>query len=536
MSRVELSPTLVSRLGVLESHVLDPEVSEVLVAGPNSLWITRDGQSERLEVRLDEGTIRSLASRVSRTLAWKDSRSTRSGMLSPELFVSVVGTPRGERCPVLRFVRRTVPRRTLNQLAVDGVLDRDAELRLLQACRRRRSIVISGHPGSGRTELLAALARVWKEERRVAVLDAPEGMLAAADVGHVTLEPSVGAEGAALLGAEVIVADDPTSVLWSQLLGFGRPFLATVEAADAQAALDRIVALCLAEDPGTSQVAGTALVESSVGLVVEMERANGRATVRSIAEPEQMNGHLSARQLMRPLAEIEGPPMSRTPDLPSRPGKEASELRSVAAFPREPTASFLVDNFGFETSDISEIRAESLMSASFVGRLPEIDAPKPEPPEETKPRAQSASERVPTLIGPADVAELQTLGGAEKKKLGAMVPALGEDDTHPPSDERTMHAEAGEMTLEPLGFPDNSAAWSESPSEVTGGAAIDDEPDDTESKGFANEHTPYSPFADQKKETLTDEEIEGMLSDLDEVVQLGDDDGPKAKRRTRKAR
>ena len=53
----------------------------------------------------------------------------------------------------------------------------------------------------------------------------------------------------------------------------------------------------------------------------------------------------------------------------------------------------------------------------------------------------------------------------------------------------------------------------------------------------ANERTPYSPFPDQqKKDSLTDEEIEGMLSDLEEVVNLDDDDGPKAKRRTRKAR
>ena len=360
---MELSPTLVTRLGVLESHVLDPEVSEVLVAGPNTVWVTRGSHTERMQLRIDEGAIRSLAARLTRVLAGKDTRSTRTGLLSPELYVSLVGTPRGVRCPVIRFVRRTVPRRTLNELAVQGVVDRDSELRLLQACRNRRTIVISGHPGSGRTELLAALARVWKEERRVAVLDVPDGRLSAAEIGQISLEPSVGAEGAAMLGADVIVADDPSPSLWAQLLGFGRPFIATVEAADAKSALDRIVALCLAEQPDASQVAGTALVESAVGMVVEMERAHGRSIVRAISEPQRVNGALSVRPLMRPPPNS-ATPMSRLPEIGTRLGKEASELRSVASLQnKDPTPNFVMDAFGFESSDISEIRAESLMSA-----------------------------------------------------------------------------------------------------------------------------------------------------------------------------
>jgi pilus assembly protein CpaF len=515
MSAVELSPTLVSRLGALESLVLDPAVTEVLVAGPNSVWLTKSGHTEKLSLRIDEGAVRSLASRLVRMLAWKDSRATRTGLLSPELSVSIVGTPRGERCPVIRFARRTLPKRTLNELAMGGVVDRDAELRLLQACRSRRSIVIAGHPGSGRTEMLAALARVWKQERRVAVLDVQDGLLSAADVGHVTLTPSVGTEGAAMVGADVIVADEPSSCLWAQLFEFGRPFLATLEAADAKVALDRMVALCLSEQPEVSQVAGMALVESSVGLVVEMERANGRTLVRSISEPQRTSGQLSVRPLARPV------PDGSTPVI----RKEASELRSVAAIQKDPTPNFVVDGFGFETSDISEIRAESLMSASFIGRLPDpvLEAPpKPAnettgeiaPPEEAKAIRRSASERLPTLIGRADSGEIKTNAGMMPplidQTLGSMPPSMGEDETVPP-DEQTMHAEAGEMTLDA---------------------------EEADAKGQFNEQTPYSPFSDQKKNnSLTDEEIEGMLSDLEDVVHFGDegleDGGAKAKRRTR---
>ncbi len=256
-----------------------------------------------------------------------------------------------------------------------------------------------------------------------------------------------------------------------------------------------------------------ALVESSVGLVVEMETAHGRAALRAIAEPQRLNGHLSARPLMRPLAELDGPPMSRLPDLPSKPGSAASELRSLVSVPSEPSASFPVEGLGFETSDISEIRAESLMSASFVGRLAaDVSKPFADPAKEVEP----PEERVPTLIGREESGELATSAGPEPR-LGGMIPDLGEDETHPPPDEMTMHAEAAEMTLEPFDDPSYG--------------------DDTESKQF-NEQTPHLPFEEKKKDSLTDEEIEGMLSELEDVVDLGrsNEDGSKAKRRTRKAR
>jgi type IV secretory pathway ATPase VirB11/archaellum biosynthesis ATPase len=508
MSLVELSPTLVSRLGVLESFLIDPANSEVLISGPNQIWVIRDGRSHKVDVRYDEGAIRSLASRLARTLAVQENRGSRSGLIAPELQVSVVGTPRGQNCPVIRFVRRTVPKRTLSQLAQEGVLGRDVEMRLLQACRGRRSIVICGHSGSGRTDLLAALARVWKEERRVAVLDAG-GRIGAADVGHVTLEPSAGVQAALLLGADVIVTDDPPPSLWADLLGSGRPFLATVEAADAKTALARVSAFWLQEKSSASQTAGRAMVDSSITLVVEMERAHGRCTVKAIVEPSRADAPYVPKPVAAPTVEMSAPPRRGVSDL------------GVVAIPKEPTHSFVVDGFGFETSDISEIRAESLMSASFVGRIPQ-EPPTPDIPEHSatdpSPKDRSPSERAPTLVG------------------------RPEDETHPPADEQTIHAQQNEMTLEPLDVhtfdptvdPTNNSWSNDAPSEVTHGPSLDDEPDDTENKELYNERTPHGALDEKKKAPLTNEEIEGMLNDLDDV--LGSDDGPKAKRRTRKAR
>lgn len=566
MMDVELSPTLVARLGVLESHVLDPEVSEILVAGPGQIYVTRRGGGPaHLDIDFDDAAVRSLASRLSRALTRRE--QTRAGEIAPGLHCSVVGTPRGQRPPVIRFVRRAPPAFTLSQLAEAGVLDRDAELRLLDACRTRRSIVISGHPGSGRTDLLAALSRVWKEERRVAVLDGGEGRLGRAAVGHVTLEPDVGAEGAAMTGAEVIVADEPRPSLWADLLSFGRPFLATLEAADAQGALDRMVALCLFERSDASQMAGMAMVESSVHLVVEMERTGSYSTIRSIAEPWRTNGSLTARRLMRPDVDDErievrmpsgGAPMTRPPDVPSQPGP-TSELRSVVAIPREITRSQSVEGSEFEFSDLSEIRPEQLMSASFVGRLkdaqreveqteetpdlplgstePEsLEAPEPAPP---KPVAapREASERTPTVIGFDD---------ADSPEVDF------EDETRAP-DEMTVHAEAGEMVDGELplfhaaeekrpsetarAVPDDEESWDdEAPSELIPQPPVGDaEPDETDLGPFGNERTPSASMLDQEEE-LTNDEIEEMLEGLDEVVDSLEEANPKQKRRNRRAR
>jgi type IV secretory pathway ATPase VirB11/archaellum biosynthesis ATPase len=511
MSSVELSATLVARLGALESLVLDPDVSEILIAAPGQVFVTKNGRTEPSSIALDDGAIRALASRLGRALPRRDSSPTRTGLIARELHASVIGAPRGDRCPVIRFVRKASPKSTLSQLAEKGALDRDAELRLLQACRTRRSIVITGHPGSGRTDLLAALGRVWKEERRVAVLDGADGRLTPASVGHVTLEPGAGPEGAALVGAEVVVVDDPAAGLWAELLTFGRPFIATIEASDARSALDRIVAFCLRDRAEMSHAAAIAIVESGVGLVVEMERAHGIGMVRAIAEPERSSGALSARPIMRPIAEVEAAdrysintplelasPLSRSPQLGSKPGQAMiSELRSVVAIPREQTKSHVVDERAFETSELSEIRPEQLMSASFVGRLgPEIveldsadpvhpqeasgpSAPPPAlagevgtketlregPTRDLSPRPPSdkvrslrreASERVPTLIGPpepkpepARLSDLAEFGDEDSGELrtasGEGLGMLLEEEDPRRSDEMTMHAEASEM-------------------------------------------------------------------------------------------
>jgi pilus assembly protein CpaF len=146
--------------GPLEPLLRTPGVTDVLVNGPEQVWIDRGLGLEPVPVSFaDDDAVRRLAVRLAATVGrrlddaapWVDvglADGTRLHAVLPP--VSPGGT-----CLSLRVLRRT--RHSLADLAALGALPGDGEALLRSLVARRLAFLVTGGTGSGKTTLLSAL-------------------------------------------------------------------------------------------------------------------------------------------------------------------------------------------------------------------------------------------------------------------------------------------------------------------------------------------------------------------------------------------
>jgi pilus assembly protein CpaF len=164
--------------GPLEALLRIPGVTDVLVNGPEQVWLDRGAGLERAAVRFpDDDAVRRLAVRLAAAAGrrlddaapWVDvglPDGTRLHAVLPP--VSSTGT-----CLSLRVLRRSV--HTLADLASLGTLPGASEELLRTVVRRRLAFLVTGGTGSGKTTLLSALlGEVDPGERIVLCEDASE--------------------------------------------------------------------------------------------------------------------------------------------------------------------------------------------------------------------------------------------------------------------------------------------------------------------------------------------------------------------------
>ena len=166
-------------LGPIEFLLKDPEITEVMVNGPDDVYVERKGRIEKVVDRLFEGEeavlhvieriVAPLGLRVDRSSPWVDARlpdGSRVHAIVPPL--SLCG-------PVLNVRKFAVVGLTPQDLVSGGTLG-PRMLAFLAACvAGRANIVISGGTSSGKTTLLGVLTSfVAEDERVVTIEDAAE--------------------------------------------------------------------------------------------------------------------------------------------------------------------------------------------------------------------------------------------------------------------------------------------------------------------------------------------------------------------------
>jgi pilus assembly protein CpaF len=161
-------------LGPLEALMKDPTISDIMVNGPDSIYVERHGKVVETSVRFkDTAHVRTIIDRIVSNIGRRidDSSPIVDARLGDGSRVCAVIPPLSLNGPVMsirRFGKRLLTVDDLIRLDTftPGIIDF-----LAGAVKARLNIVVSGGSGSGKTTMLNTLSRFIREEERVVTIE-----------------------------------------------------------------------------------------------------------------------------------------------------------------------------------------------------------------------------------------------------------------------------------------------------------------------------------------------------------------------------
>jgi pilus assembly protein CpaF len=164
--------------GPIEGLLQDDTVTEVMVNGPEDVWLERDGKLHRTPVRFtDEHHLRRIINKIVGQVGRRIDES--SPMVDARLpdgsRVNAVLPPLSLTGPLLTIRKFSRRRWDLTELRAMGSLTPESQEFLERCVRAELNILISGGTGSGKTTLLNAMSGpIADTERIVTIEDAAE--------------------------------------------------------------------------------------------------------------------------------------------------------------------------------------------------------------------------------------------------------------------------------------------------------------------------------------------------------------------------
>ena len=272
-------------LGPLEPLLSDPSVTEIMVNGPDRVWIERQGQLRRVESGLDADRLRIVIERILRPLGLRADRTAPfvDARLPDGSRVNVAVPPLAIDGPYVTIRRFREQPHGLEEFCPSRV----AQL-LVDAVHRRDSVIVSGGTGAGKTSLLNALAaHLPPSERIITIEDAAELRMPGDHVVRLETRPA-NAEGVGEVSIRSLVRNAlrmrPDRLVIGEVRGAEAldliqamntghdGSLSTCHANSPVDALDRIEAMALMADVALPAAIVRQHLRSAVDLVVHVAR------------------------------------------------------------------------------------------------------------------------------------------------------------------------------------------------------------------------------------------------------------------------
>ncbi len=161
-------------LGPLEPLVADESVTEIMVNGPEEVYIERRGRLEKSPVRfLNEQQLRTAIERILAPLGRRidESQPYVDGRLADGSRINAVIPPVSLDGPVLTIRKFAKSKLTISDLIRRESLTRESADFLGACVKLRKNIVVSGGTGSGKTTLLNILSGFIPDNERIVTIE-----------------------------------------------------------------------------------------------------------------------------------------------------------------------------------------------------------------------------------------------------------------------------------------------------------------------------------------------------------------------------
>jgi pilus assembly protein CpaF len=303
-------------LGPLEELMADPDVTEIMVNGPNQIYVERFGSIEETTKRFTsaaqlrlviERIIAPLGRRVDEAVPMVDAR------LADGSRVNAIIAPLSLNGPTVTIRRFGTRRLTGEDLLAKHSANREV-LEFLSACvQARLNIIISGGTGSGKTTLLNILSSFLPEKERIVTIeDAAELLLNQRHVvslesrppniegtGQITIRDLV--RNALRMRPDRIVVGEcrgPEALDMLQAMNTGHDgSLTTIHANTARDALSRVETMVLMAGFDLPVRAIREQVSSAINVVVQTSRLrDGSRKIVGVSEIAGMEGDVITMQ------------------------------------------------------------------------------------------------------------------------------------------------------------------------------------------------------------------------------------------------
>jgi pilus assembly protein CpaF len=291
-------------LGPLEQLLADPQVSEIMVVDPTTIYVERAGKLSLSESRFtDDERVRAVIERIVTPLGRRIDESSPlvDARLPDGSRVNIVIRPlalRGSCITIRKFARSPL---SFERLIEMGSISLPMARFLERSVRAKKNIVIAGGTGSGKTTLLNVLSgSIPRSERIVTIEDAAELQLSQPHVVALESRPA-NMEGTGEVSIRELVKNAlrmrPDRIVVGecrgaealdmlQAMNTGHDgSLTTTHANSPPEAVARLETLCMMAGLGLPQAALRAQLARSIDLLVQQARlGDGTRRVTAISE------------------------------------------------------------------------------------------------------------------------------------------------------------------------------------------------------------------------------------------------------------